>query len=316
MEVKQYTAGYSNLTYLLRFPNQDLIMRRPPFGKIPPKSHDMKREYRVLQLLEHPFPYAPAPYTYEEDKTIMNRHFYVMEKKEGAVLDDQIPEEISAFSDYGTRASHAMIDALISLHAIDIDKHSLTELGRPKGYMERQVLGWIKRYHQSVETPHQKIETLTSWFTEQIPEHPESTVVHNDMKLNNMMLDPNNPEKVTAVFDWELCTVGDPLSDLASSIAYWKEPGEGYTGLSSVTDNGAFLSRLELIHRYAYQTGRDVSNMTYYLSFAFFKISVILQQIYLRWKQGEIEDERFASLDSGIQNLINLSFRTKNNEII
>ncbi|WLR52637.1 phosphotransferase family protein [Bacillus tianshenii] len=317
MKVKQFTAGYSNLTYLLQFPNKEMVLRRPPFGEIPPKAHNMEREYRILEKIHPYFPQAPAPYLYVEDDKLMDKHFYVMEKKEGIVLDDHIPAEATKQGQVGEKASTAMIKTITQLHSIDIKQTGLIELGRPDGYLKRQVEGWIRRYERSKVEEHPYVEQLIPWFLEHLPaESPAPTVVHNDLKLNNMMLHHQDLSDAVAVFDWELCSVGDPLSDLASSVAYWTEQGDKETGLTSVTHHNGFMSRREFVERYANETNRNVDQFDYYLSFAFFKIAVILQQIYYRWKKGEINDDRFSNLNIGISNLIEQSHRAKERQII
>ncbi|ERN54596.1 phosphotransferase family protein [Alkalihalophilus marmarensis] len=314
--VKQFTTGYSNLTYLLSFNDKEMVMRRPPFGEIPPRAHDMEREYKILKKVHPYFSLAPEPYLYVEEDDISEKHFYIMEKKEGIVLDDCIPPEIQHVNDIEVKASHALIDTLVNLHSIDIYETNLVELGRPEGYLKRQVKGWIKRYHASIVDNHLGIDKLIRWLQENIPSSPTPAIVHNDMKLNNMMLSEDDLSKAIGVFDWELCSVGDPLLDLAGSIAYWTEPGDAETGLVSVTQLGGFLSRNEMVQQYAVKSGRNIDGFDYYLSFAFFKIAVILQQIYSRYKKGELKDERFHTLNKGIANLIDLSMKAKQDKIL
>lgn len=316
LSVKQFTAGYSNLTYLLSFPDKEMVLRRPPFGYIPPKAHDMEREFRILTKIHPYFPLAPEPFLYVDDPVVTDKHFYIMEKKAGIVLDDEIPSDIQDEQNFGLKVSTALIDTLVQLHRIDINKSNLIELGKPEGYLKRQVEGWMKRYQSSKVDKHPQVEPLMRWLSEHIPTSQAATVVHNDMKLNNMMLSRDDLSKAVAVFDWELCSIGDPLSDLAGSIAYWTEAGDKETGLTSVTHLEGFLSRAELIEQYAKKTGRDVSNIDYYLTFAFFKIAVILQQIYYRFKNGEIEDDRFSHLNIGIENLINQAIKAKNHQLL
>lgn len=304
MKVKQFTEGYSNLTYLIQLGAEEMVLRRPPFGNIPQKAHDMAREFSLLSKIHPHFPLAPKPYLYEEDASIMEKHFYVMERKEGAVLDDAIPSEFASIDHVGEIISETVIDTMSQLHSIDIEETGLITIGKPEAYLQRQVEGWIRRYDQSRTDDMKDVHSLTSWLREHIPVSPKPTVIHNDFKLNNMMLSPNDPSKAVAVFDWEMCTVGDPLSELAITTAYWTEPGDPETGLTSVTDQGGFLSRKEMIHLYSKKTGLDVSNIDYYLAFAFFKTAIVLQQLYYRSKKGEVDDPRFAALSTGIDNLL------------
>ncbi|MGX6443312.1 phosphotransferase family protein [Neobacillus sp. K501] len=316
LQAKPFSAGYSNLTYFIKIGEWQAVLRRPPFGKIPPKAHDMKRESDILQKLNRVFPLAPKPYLYCEDPSIMERHFYVMEKKEGVVLDDSLPEEYKNRTDTGRLVSIAVVDTLVRLHAVDYEAASLSNLGFPDGYLKRQVHGWIKRFHNSKTNDIPEVEALEKWLIENIPHSPAPTIVHNDFKLNNMMFSTTNPGEVVGVFDWELSTIGDPLTDLAAMLAYWTSAGESESGLTSVTTNPGFFSRKELLELYAKKSGRDVSQIDYYLSFAFYKIAVILQQIYYRWKIGEAADERFGKLDVGIKNLLEQAEKAKRKAIL
>jgi aminoglycoside phosphotransferase (APT) family kinase protein len=316
LQVKQFSAGYSNLTYFIAIGNWHAVLRRPPFGPIPPKAHDMKRECEILEKLNRVFPLAPKPYLYCHDLRIMERPFYVMEKKEGVVLDDSLPEEFKNRADTGPLVSNAVIDTLVKLHAVDYETAGLSSIGYPDGYLTRQVNGWIKRFHNAKTNDIPEVDVLEKWLIDNIPPSPPPTIVHNDYKLNNMMFSSSNPGEVIGVFDWELSTIGDPLTDLAATIAYWTEAGEVDTGLTSVTTNPGFVSRKELLELYAKKSGRDVSQIDYYLTFAFYKIAVILQQIYYRWKIGEAKDERFGKLEIGIKNLLAQAEKAKRKEIL
>lgn len=316
IQVKAFSAGYSNLTYFIKIGDWQAVLRRPPFGAIPPKAHDMKREFIILQKLNRVFPLAPKPFLYCEDSRIMERHFYVMEKKEGVVIDDSIPDEFQTRENTGLLVSNAVVDTLAQLHAVDYEAADLQDFGYPDGYLSRQVHGWIKRFHNSKTDDIPSVEKLEKWLIDNIPSSPAPSIVHNDFKLNNMMFSASNPGEVVGVFDWELSTIGDPLTDLASAIAYWAEPGEEDSGLTSVTANPGFLSRKEMLERYAKISGRDVSNIDYYLTFAFYKIAVILQQLYYRWKIGEAPDERFGKLDTGIKNLLKKAEKAQRKELL
>ncbi|WP_027416128.1 phosphotransferase family protein [Aneurinibacillus terranovensis] len=316
MEVKQFSAGYSNLTFLIRIGEWVAVLRRPPFGPIPPKAHDMEREYRILWKINPVFPLAPKPYLFCNDLSIMERPFYVMERKQGTVIDDQLPPEYEDTEETAKMISETVVKTLVQLHEIDIKTAGLSDLGHPEGYLERQVHGWIKRYHHSKTDEIHVVEEIEKWLVRNMPVSPYPTIVHNDFKLNNMMLSKNDPGKAVAVFDWEMCTIGDPLTDLGSSLAYWTEEGEAFTGLTSVTNNPGFIKRREFIDLYAKKSGRDLTHIDFYLTFAFYKIGVILQQIYYRWKQGEASDERFGKLGEGVCNLMQQSYRALQKELL
>lgn len=316
LEVDQFSAGYSNLTYFIRIGEWKAVLRRPPFGPIPPKAHDMKREFEILLKLNKVFPLAPKPYFYCEDESIMERHFYVMEKKEGVVIDESLPEEFKVIPQSGQKISQAVVSTLTKLHDIDYVQAGLANLGYPEGYLSRQVHGWIKRYHNSKTDEIKGVDELEKWLVTNIPDSSKTTIVHNDFKLNNMMFDRNDPGNIIGLFDWELSTIGDPLTDVAAMIAYWEENGDPYTGLTAVTNGPGFASRRELLELYAKQSSRNVDHIDFYLTFAFYKIAGILQQIYYRWKIGEAKDERFERLGEGIINLMNQAQRARRREIL
>ncbi|MFC4767836.1 phosphotransferase family protein [Effusibacillus consociatus] len=316
MEVEQFSAGYSNLTYLIKIGDWNAVFRRPPFGQIPPKAHDMEREFKILQKIHPVFPLAPKPYLYCEDPSITDKHFYIMEKKNGIVLDDQLPPGYQENEKYARLVSETVVDTLATLHSIDYKEAGLTDIGKPDGYLERQVDGWIKRYHNAQTDDIAVVKEIEKWLIDHIPNSPAPTIVHNDFKLNNMMISPHDPRQAVAVFDWEMCTIGDPLTDLGSSLAYWTEPGECETGLTSITVNPGFITRREFAHLYAEKSGLDLSNIDYYLTFAFYKIGVILQQIYYRWKKGEAKDDRFSKLAEGVNNLMHQALRAQNKELL
>jgi aminoglycoside phosphotransferase (APT) family kinase protein len=303
LEIRPFTSGYSNLTYLVRIGQWEGVLRRPPFGELPAKAHDMKREYNLLKRIYSVYPKAPEPLLYCEDSNIMDKHFYVMELKKGVVLDEDLPDDWNT-PQIKQQISKAFIQELVDLHHIDVYKNHLDSLGKPEGFLKRQVNGWIQRYRQSKTDDLPLVEKLENWLIDNIPNSTDVTIIHNDFKLNNIMFDPENPNQITAVLDWEMSTIGDPLLDLAISLAYWTEEGDEETGLTAVTNQPGFLTRRELAILYAEASGRDISNLNYYLSFAFYKIAVVLQQIYYRYKSGEVDDERFANLNIGIRNLM------------
>jgi aminoglycoside phosphotransferase (APT) family kinase protein len=315
MRVKKFLTGYSNLTYLIQIGNWEGVLRRPPFGKIPPKAHDMEREYRILQKIHPVYPLAPRPYLYCEDPEIMDKHYYIMEKKQGVVLDDTLPPEFAEKAKCRT-ISETVVNTLVQLHEIDYQKVGLSDIGRPEGFLERQVHGWIKRYQNAKTDQIDVAQEIERWLVNNIPTSPSATIVHNDFKLNNMMLSPHDVSQAVAVFDWEMCTVGDPLMDLGITLAYWTEEGEAETGLTSVTANPGFIKRREFIELYAQKTRRDLSQIDYYITFASYKIAAVLQQIYYRWTKGETQDQRFAKLDVGIRNLLHQAYRAQRKELL
>ena len=306
LEVRQFPSGASNLTYLVKIGDWEGVLRRPPLGPVPPKAHDMERESRLLMMLHEAYPLAPKPYFFTDDESIIGAQFYVMEHREGVIVDDEFPEGVEPTEELCRGMSQMVADTLIELHAVDWKEVGLEELGRPEGFLERQVKGWIKRYDEAKTEEIEEVEPLTEWLSEDIPESPPATIVHNDFKLNNLVLNPDDLTEVRAVLDWEMTTLGDPLFDLAVSLSYWFEPDDPQEikALPTVTDTPGFWTRKEFIDYYAEKSGRDLSDMHWYMVFGYFKLAVILQQIYARWHKGQTKDERFASFDERVRNVI------------
>jgi aminoglycoside phosphotransferase (APT) family kinase protein len=316
MKIRKFSEGYSNHTYLLSFGNWEAVLRRPPFGEIPTKAHDIKREYTILSGLHNVYPLAPKPYLYSENSAIMERHFYLMEKKQGVVVNDILPDTFGPSELVGPAISKSMINSLIELQQVDYKKANLADIGKPEGYLERQVQSWIKRCSMSQTDPLDGVAELESWLLKHIPATTDTTIVHNDFKLNNLVLDPHDPSVVTGILDWELATIGDPMTDIGALLAYWGEAGDPDIGISVVTNQPGFYTRREMAERYAQVSGRDISHIHYYVAFGFYKLAVILQQLYYRWKKGAADDERFANLLEPIANLMEMANLTRTNKII
>jgi aminoglycoside phosphotransferase (APT) family kinase protein len=304
LSIEQFPGGHSNLTYLLRTPAREYVLRRGPLGPVAPKAHDMAREYMVLKAV-HPFFYAaPEVFHLCEDPAIIGAVFFVMERRRGIVMRDRIPPELAAFPDYPARVSRGFVDCLVELHRVDIEKHGLVSLGKPAGFLERQVRGWFERWNRAKTDDIPQMERLIQWLTDHLPVSPAPTLVHNDFKLDNLMLDAQDPGRVEAVLDWEMATVGDPLVDLGLILCYWSQPSDPGGTKAALTSEPGWFTRDELIGRYARETGRDVSLINYYEVFALFKLAVVLQQIYVRFHRGQTQDERFRHFDKRVHNLI------------
>lgn len=304
LSIEQFPGGHSNLTYLLRTPAREYVLRRGPLGPVAPKAHDMAREYMVLKAV-HPFFYAaPEVFHLCEDPAIIGAVFFVMERRRGIVMRDRIPPELAAFPDYPARVSRGFVDCLVELHRVDIEKHGLVSLGKPAGFLERQVRGWFERWNRAKTEDIPQMERLIQWLTDHLPVSPAPTLVHNDFKLDNLMLDAQDPGRVEAVLDWEMATVGDPLVDLGLILCYWSQPSDPGGTKAALTSEPGWFTRDELIGRYARETGRDVSLINYYEVFALFKLAVVLQQIYVRFHRGQTQDVRFRHFDKRVHNLI------------
>ena len=310
--VSQFPGGHSNLTYLVRFGSTDIVIRRPPFGPVPPTAHDMAREFRWLSAMHRVFPLAPRPYLLCDDLGIVGSVFYAMERRTGLVVRAAEPAQLADNPTARRAISEAMIDTLAQLHAVDVVAEGLSALGKPAGFVDRQVRGWSDRWERSKTDALPEMDMLAGWLRDRLPADPaKPAVVHGDFKLDNVMVDPGNVGRMVAVLDWEMSALGDPLVDLGIFLAYWQptSPPEQHDALTTVTDRHGYLSRDQVVDRYAQQSGRDVRNVRYYEIFALFKIAVVIQQIYYRYINGQTTDARFATFASRVKYLATAATR-------
>ena len=300
LEVEQFPGGHSNLTYLLRFGSREFVLRRPPFGPVAPKAHDMAREFRILEALHPVFPLAPEPFLLCEDAGVVGSVFYVMERRRGLVVRAEEPPELDGRPDERRRASAALVDALAALHAVDVRAHGLDSLGKPAGFVGRQVRGWAERWHRSQTGEVPEMDALAAWLAGRLPPEPaRPTLVHGDYKLDNVMLDARDVGRVVGVFDWEMSAVGDPLVDLGILLGYWVHTaaaGERLGSVATVTHREGWFTREEILERYGERAGFDLTGVGFYEVFAVFKLAVVLQQIFFRYRRGQTDDPRFAAL--------------------
>ena len=307
LEVRQFPSGHSNLTYSLQLGSSQLVLRRPPFGSKVKSAHDMSREFRVLSKLHAAYAPAPQALFYCDDDGIIGAPFYIMKPIRGVILRRKLPPGLDFSAEKARRLSESFIENLIRLHRADYAAAGLSDLGRPEGYLERQVRGWTERYYGSKTHDYPEVEKISSWMQQQMPSTSAISLVHNDYKYDNVVLDPADITKIVGVLDWEMCTIGDPLTDLGTALAYWvdaTDPEEVQQNRwGPTTDPGSF-TRAEVVSYYAKQTGCDASQIAFYLAFARFKLAVIVQQIYYRYQQGLTKDTRFASMPEKIQMLL------------
>ncbi len=301
VEVLQYPSGFSNLTYMIRVRDTEIVLRRPPFGKKPKSGHDMKREHDVLSALHVSFPYCPKPLLYCDDESIIGSPFYVMERIEGIIVRRDFPPELSLSPEDVGSLFDRLIDVHVELHSVDHRAVGLENFGKPEGYVERQVRGWSDRYRRARTPDVPDCEGIMGWLGEHRP--PDTGVcciVHNDFRLDNVVLDPGNPMRIIGVLDWEMATLGDPLMDLGASLAYWVEKGDppGFQAMRRMPTNvdGA-PTRTEFVARYGAKSGLDVGDFSFYYCYGLFRLAVIVQQIYYRSYHGQTGDPRFRSLN-------------------
>ena len=312
MRVSQFPGGHSNLTYAVRFGNAELVLRRPPLGPVAPKAHDMAREYRWLAAVNPVFPLAPEPYLLCEDQSVIGSTFYVMERRRGLVVRQQEPPELAGNLAARRRVGEALVDTLAELHAIDVGGGPISELGKPAGFVGRQVAGWSARWRRAKLADVPEMDAIEAWLAARVPADPaRSSIVHGDFKLDNVMLDPLDVGRLSAVFDWEMSALGDPLVDLGIFLAYWSSatsptgptPSTPATTPLGVTAGPGWLTRDEILARYAQRSGRDLSFIRFYEIFALFKIAVVIQQIFLRFERGQTDDPRFAGFGERVTHL-------------
>lgn len=312
LTIEQFPDGHSNLTYLLRFGDRELVLRRPPFGSRVKTAHDMGREFRVLSQLPRLYSKAPRALASCEDPSVIGAPFYVMERVRGVILrHHRLPAaaDIELPPERIRRVSTAVVDGLADLHAVDFRAAGLEGFGRPESYVERQIFGWTERWRRARTDEVPDLDRAAEWLSMHLPPAGrlgEAALIHNDFKYDNLVLDPADLTRIVAVLDWEMATVADPLMDLGTSLGYWVDPDDD-PGLRTIPAGPAALpgnlTRSEVVERYAARSGRDVSEILFYYIYGLFKIAVIAQQIYFRYQQGLTRDPRFADLIHGVRTL-------------
>jgi len=299
MHVEPCPGGHSNLTYVIRFGGAELVVRLPPFGPLPHAAHDMAREYRWLSALHPVFPLAPRAYRLCDDLGVAGSVFYVMERRTGIVVRNDEPPILDGNPPLRRRVGMAMVDTLASLHSVDIERSDLGHLGRPAGFVLRQLRGLSERWERFKTSDIPQVEAAAAWLNARVPSDSERPgIVHGDFKPDNLLLDADAPDRVVALLDWETCALGDPLIDLAQLLAYWvpSAPPEHRDALTMVTDRPGWPTRDEVIERYAAQSGRSLAALPYFEVFAYYKVAVLIQQLYSRYVHGQAHDPRYAAL--------------------
>ena len=302
-EVMQFRSGASNLTYLLSYSERDLVLRKPPVGTKAASAHDMKREYLIQSRLQSVYPLVPKMIALCDDQSVMGSDFYVMERVEGEIFRRDIPEAITA-ADISVMAD-SLINGLVQLHAVD--SSILKELNRGAGYVQRQVEGWSKRYRNALTDDVPAAEKLMAWLAANQPDDVDSCIIHGDWRIDNMVFDLGNA-RIAGVLDWELATVGDPLMDLGSALAYWVDRDDE-TDFASLRRQPSHLpgmpTREEFLQRYLQLSGRKCADFTFYEVFGLFRLAVIIQQIWARFRSGQTTNPAFAGFGDAVNTLIN-----------
>jgi len=317
IQVEQFPAGSSNLTYLVQIEEKDYVLRRPPFGNTVKTAHDMRREFDVLSKLSRVYAQAPVPLHFCSDTRVLGSEFYLMERRNGLIIRGTLPDdpELSATrkrletsQEFREQVCGSFVKNLSRLHAIDIAEAGLERLGRPDGYCRRQVEGWSDRYLSAKTHDLPRADRVMAWLNENVPAESGASVIHNDYKFDNVMLDPTDLTEVTAVLDWEMVTVGDPLMDLGTTLGYWMAADVG-DELLNMSFNPKVLmenvTRAQLVEMYASASGKTIEDISFYYVFGTFKIAVIAQQIYARFAAGRTRDKRFSAFDRFVAALMN-----------
>lgn len=305
ISIKQFPSGFSNLTYLISGGDQELVLRRPPFGRKAKTAHDMQREYRILTAIRPEFPYCPKPLLYCDDESVIGAPFYVMERIRGIILRKDLPQGLYYSPEQMRGLCENVIGVHVELHSLDYRRMGLDGFGKPEGYVNRQVESWIERYEGARTPDAPEFDQTILWLKDNIPKtNGQPALIHNDFKLDNIVLDEKDPLEIIGVLDWEMATIGEPLMDLGNSLAYWVEaddPPEMELVRLMPTNLPGALTRRDLIERYAAFTGRSVEHLDFYLCFGYFRLAVIAQQIYYRYFHGQTTDERFKMLVHGVR---------------
>ncbi|MDN3203615.1 phosphotransferase family protein [Algoriphagus sediminis] len=303
LAISQFKGGFSNLTFLAQIGQKSIVLRRPPFGEKISKAHDMKREFSVLQALKKAgYRKIPNPIFFQPDESIFGAPFFAMEFVDGVILRNKFPELKSFSVENFRKLSQDSIDVLIELHQLELDESGLGNLGKPEGYVERQVEGWSQRYFRAKTDEIQEVEKAIEWLLKNIPKSNQLGFIHNDYKYDNVVLDRNSPHDIKAILDWEMATVGNPLMDLGTSLAYWAQSDDPeILKMFNLTHLPGNFSREEVVDYYFSKSDCNKENMVFYYVFGLIKVGVIAQQIYKRFKMGHANDPRFAALIQVVQ---------------
>lgn len=299
-QVRQFRGGASNLTYLLRYPDRDLILRRPPRGTKASSAHDMKREYRIQSGLREVFPYVPRMVAICTDESVIGSDFYLMERIPGTILRRELPDGVTLTERQASGLCRNVFDRLIDLHSVDPAPAGLTDLGKGPGYVRRQVSGWSDRYRNARTPDAPDFDEVMNWLAGHQPDDVAACIIHNDYRFDNIVLNPDvpwdSPAAVRGVLDWEMATIGDPLMDLGGALAYWiqADDAQEFAMLRrQPTHLPGMFTRRQVVDYYQQRTGRDTGDWPFYETFGIFRLAVIIQQIYYRYFHGQTTNPQF-----------------------
>ena len=305
--VTQYPSGNSNLTYAIDYPERRLVLRRPPFGPLPKAGHNMFREYRIMRDLKPAFDQVPQTVFYTDDESVIGKEFYIMDRVEGPLIHKKIPTAWDWSEDDTAQLGENFIDTLAKLHSLDWRALGLEDFGRPEGYVERQIKGWNRRWDKAWTDGITRFEDVQAWLENEMPSDTGNTgVLHGDYRIDNAILNTDDPRQIAALLDWEICAIGDPLMDLGNTLSYWIEqsdPAPMHMMIRQPSAAPGMPSRREFADRYGDKTGTDVSDVHYYYVYGIWRLAVIIQQIHARYVRGQTQDERFATMNRSVEAL-------------
>ncbi len=303
LTAQRIIAGHSNETFFVKRGSQEWVLRRPPRGPLLPTAHDVLREYRVLSALSKTSVPVPKPVLACEDPSVIGAPFYLMERKQGVVIREQLPP----FADSPAvrrELGFALVDVLAGLHSVDWRSLGLENFGKPEGYLERQIRRWLGQLEGARTRDIPELDQVGVWLREHLPESPPATIVHGDYRMDNVMFASELPVRVVAILDWEMSTLGDPLADLGYLLSFWRERGDPEPEFASeswrVTEAEGFPTRQEIAERYAEKTGRRIKDVAFYQALAIWKLAILLEGSYKRHLAGTTDDPFFALLREGV----------------
>jgi len=295
LTIRQFGGGAANLTYLLDYGDTQYVLRRPPLGAVAKSAHDMGREYKVLSRLHETFPAAPRALLYCDDPDVIGAPFFIMERRQGIVVRQTIPPAFANTANAPHQMSRALVDTLAAFHAVDYGAIGLSDLGKPDGFIQRQVEGWYRRWNRAKAEESGAMDAVYEWLMANLPPIAAPTLIHNDYKLDNAMFAADDPSRIIAIFDWDMCTLGDPLNDLGALLAYWRDPSDPDWLQAVSTMPAGFPSRAKMIEWYGDKSGRSTADINFYHILGLFRVTVIIAQIYIRYHRGQTQDKRFAA---------------------
>ncbi len=307
-DVRQFSSGASNLTYAVTYSNRSLVLRRPPFGTRPKSGHDMHREHRIISALKPVFPSVPDSVFYTDDESVIGAEFYVMERVDGHMVI-KWPDEWDEKT--GSALCENFFQKLIDLHNVDYKAIGLEDFGKPEGYVDRQIGGWNRRFEKAWTKDVEKFEDVRQWLEDNKPKESTSgAILHGDFRIDNCILNKDDPTQIDAILDWEICALGDPLMDLGNTLSYWIEkddPPMMQLMVRQPSNAPGMMTRQEILKFYSDQTGTDVSDFRFYYVYGLWRLAVIIQQIYYRYYHGQTDNPRFKSMGQMVTALGQLS---------